>query len=622
MGRDAEYQGLDALLRHAHTQPRRKEPARLRPRHNLADGTLVQHHSGGVVQRREVRGELLERRHELLFELLLRRCVASVPASAVSRSIPALPWAVPLGVVAAATPCFEALHRRTGALHGFDQVLAAELDVYHPLRLQHSPFAHVGGVELHLLRVDAGVDDHPGPPAQLTPVRDVHEDGLRVLTQRVHDVRAVLKDLSVHVAQAAGEPAPVGEDDERQALAVHVPDGLRGLEGRVREPHLARLHLLGDLRPLERGVRRDRLLGRARLHRHRADGQPSQARAASDHAAPPVRHHLHERPAVEEVVQQVARVVRRGRRGEADGTVDGVGPGAEGQGRAAAGGDVRQPAQDGRHATHVVGHDEVRHPIGSHHARAADLRVGRVHLAPQDLVERRRAREDQRRVDVLDHALAEATAVGADAHRAAGDVRHGDCGRVRARGGSGDLPAALQALHALPPAHVGEGEAHLACLLVHHAVGYHPPVGAQHLEVVLAEVQVLEPPRRLLRVLPRDAERRLDGLVQADARAAVSADVHAGQALVHRQVERGAVHGVLFGRQRAAHVRDVVGHQDYLAPPRVLLGGQGGAPTHHAHVVLPRAALNLHQRAGLTVAGGEGASGGRTAHLVAAPAAL
>lgn len=43
------------------------------------------------------------------------------------------------------------------------------------------------------------------------------------------------------------EASPVGEDHERQPLSVEVIDGLRGLEGRVREPHLASLldYLLG-----------------------------------------------------------------------------------------------------------------------------------------------------------------------------------------------------------------------------------------------------------------------------------------------------------------------------------------------------------------------------------------
>jgi hypothetical protein len=50
-----------------------------------------------------------------------------------------------------------------------------------------------------------------------------------------------LDNLVEHVLHAAREATPVGQDDERQALPTEVVDGLRRLEGRVREPDLARL---------------------------------------------------------------------------------------------------------------------------------------------------------------------------------------------------------------------------------------------------------------------------------------------------------------------------------------------------------------------------------------------
>lgn len=48
----------------------------------------------------------------------------------------------------------------------------------------------------HLV-VDGGVDHHPGSPSQLSVGRDVHEHGVLVGHQSVHDLRAELKDLSV-----------------------------------------------------------------------------------------------------------------------------------------------------------------------------------------------------------------------------------------------------------------------------------------------------------------------------------------------------------------------------------------------------------------------------------------
>mmetsp|Transcript_6507 Transcript_6507/g.23889 ORF Transcript_6507/g.23889 Transcript_6507/m.23889 type:complete len:229 (+) Transcript_6507:29-715(+) len=162
------HERLHALLRDAHAQPAREERPRLRPRHDLADGSLVKHHPGGVVQRREVRRELLKRRHELLLELLLR----GLPVLAVE---------------------FRAvLHRRARPPHRLHEILSAEFDIHDALGLEDAALALVAGVKLHLLRVDGRVDHHPRAASQLAAVRDVHKDRLVVLAKRVDDVRAVL----------------------------------------------------------------------------------------------------------------------------------------------------------------------------------------------------------------------------------------------------------------------------------------------------------------------------------------------------------------------------------------------------------------------------------------------
>jgi len=77
--------------------------------------------------------------------------------------------------------------------------------------------------------------------AQLAARRDVDEDGLAAGDERVDDVGAVLEHLVEHVALAAREAAPVGQDEDGQVLAVEVAHSLRRLEGRVRVPDLARL---------------------------------------------------------------------------------------------------------------------------------------------------------------------------------------------------------------------------------------------------------------------------------------------------------------------------------------------------------------------------------------------
>ncbi len=82
------------------------------------------------------------------------------------------------------------------------------------------------------------IDHNPRAAAQLAAAGDVDEDGLVVDAQLLHDERPRLQHALEEVALAAGEAAPVGEDEEGEALAVKLLDGLRGLVGRVGPPDL------------------------------------------------------------------------------------------------------------------------------------------------------------------------------------------------------------------------------------------------------------------------------------------------------------------------------------------------------------------------------------------------
>jgi hypothetical protein len=84
-------------------------------------------------------------------------------------------------------------------------------------------------------------NDDPAAATKLCKGRQVDNDGLFVLRERVHNVGAELDHLVEHVLHAAGEAAPVGQDDEGEALAAEVVDGLGRLKGGVGEPDLARL---------------------------------------------------------------------------------------------------------------------------------------------------------------------------------------------------------------------------------------------------------------------------------------------------------------------------------------------------------------------------------------------
>ena len=127
-------------------------------------------------------------------------------------------------------------------MHRLEQVGLAELDVADAGGLEDAAARVRVGVHLHHLLVDRRVDHDPRAATQLAVGRDVHEDRMLVLAKVVDDVRPKLEDLAEHVAGAAREAAPVGEDHERQVLGgVEVGDGLRRLEGRVGVPDLSRL---------------------------------------------------------------------------------------------------------------------------------------------------------------------------------------------------------------------------------------------------------------------------------------------------------------------------------------------------------------------------------------------
>lgn len=67
---------------------------------------------------------------------------------------------------------------------------------------------------------------------------------------------------------------------------------------------------------------------------------------------------------------------------------------------------VPQPVENGQDAVVVVLGREVRHAVAVHDLRATKLQVGRVDLPTEHLVQRARAREDDRVAVVLDGPLA------------------------------------------------------------------------------------------------------------------------------------------------------------------------------------------------------------------------
>mmetsp|Transcript_11419 Transcript_11419/g.33839 ORF Transcript_11419/g.33839 Transcript_11419/m.33839 type:complete len:226 (-) Transcript_11419:3512-4189(-) len=181
------------------------------------------------------------------------------------------------------------------AVHGLDELRAAELDLGDARGLEDAAARRGVRVHLHDPRVDHGVDDHPGAAAHLGAGRDVDEDGLLVGGQVLHDVGAELEHLLEHVLATAREAAPVGQDDEGQALAVvEVVDGLGRLVGGVREPHLPGLRHFLLARFHVGGIREDCLHHEAVLRGDDAHWDAAEASSPDDHRARPVGEGLGE----------------------------------------------------------------------------------------------------------------------------------------------------------------------------------------------------------------------------------------------------------------------------------------------------------------------------------------
>mmetsp|Transcript_30156 Transcript_30156/g.77433 ORF Transcript_30156/g.77433 Transcript_30156/m.77433 type:complete len:1026 (-) Transcript_30156:2583-5660(-) len=561
-----------------------EEAARVLPRHRAADGALGRHAARAVVHvGKLVRHLRVQRQQQVLALGDLHRVVLRGLA--------------------------QLLQHRVQAVHERDLVLGPELDLADAGRLQDAAARVVVGVELDAVGVDVAVHHHPRAAANLALGRDVDEHGEVVLAQGVHDHGAKLEHLARHVAGAAGEAAPVGKDHDGKVLrAAKVANGRRRLVRAVGEPHLARLRQDGLAALRVRGVRRHALLHQPRLHGDHAHGDAAQLGAARHHRLAPAGQRLGPAALVEEARlshsvdgaagQHPARVVRLLGGGVADVAVHRVRGGQHRRQHLVGGGDVAEPLQDGLHAGLVVGHLLVGDAVGNHDLRTAQLVLAGVHSAPQQLVEGAIAGEDERAVVHLDDALAEAADVGADADGAAGDVAQGEGLLVRGARLARDEAGAHEVLHAdavLGADDVGDHEALLA--LVEDLLHLHAAL-RQGAVLIGGEVEVLEAEGGVGGVVPADLELVLQLLHQADARAGVTRDVHAGHALSAGNSRGGGVELVLRDAEGAALEGAVVGDEDDLAAGGVLGRVQLAAPRDHASVVGARGALRLHQHAG------------------------
>mmetsp|Transcript_32537 Transcript_32537/g.76881 ORF Transcript_32537/g.76881 Transcript_32537/m.76881 type:complete len:779 (-) Transcript_32537:4324-6660(-) len=579
------------LLEHAPREAAVEDLSAVGPRHDAAQHALGEHALGPVVQVAEELADGLVRGEQL------RLAVGDVILAHDARG---LVLAHPLQLLVVAH-------------HRLDQVGLAELDLRDARRLEHAAARVLGGEHVHVRRVDLGVDDDPRAAADLAVRRDVDYDRLAELRELVDDERAELEHLLVHVLAPAREAAPVGEDEQRQALAlVEVLDGLRRLVGAVGVPDLPRLREHALARGGVGRVGGDTLLDEARLDGDDAHRHAAELAAPHDDRLAPVGEVLREGALVEEAAlpdaavggvgrarEHVPRVVGRLGRQKGDRPLDGVARRREGGLRRRRVGHVAQPAQDLLDAVLVVRGELVRDAVGQHDLRPAQLVLRDVDLLAEQLVERAEARQDDRPVGHLDDALRQPVDVGADADRAARDVRERERLGVGLRRLARDEARAAQVLDAD------------AVLLAHDVVELVPLLAAlgdelaahdalgQLGQVLLAQVEVLVAVLLLGRVVPRDLEVRLDLLGEADARARVRRDVQPRVAAGARVLGDLVEVDVLVDAERARLHRAVVGHDDERTAVGVLWRLERQVPAHHADGVLADDARAAHERVAL-----------------------
>mmetsp|Transcript_4601 Transcript_4601/g.13904 ORF Transcript_4601/g.13904 Transcript_4601/m.13904 type:complete len:786 (-) Transcript_4601:4143-6500(-) len=496
-----------------------------------------------------------------------------------------------------AQPRVELLEAGVETVHRLDELATPVLHVHCALRLQHAPMGRGVHVHLDLFRVDAGVNHDPGPSSQLGARWDVHGHGLGVLAQGVHNDGSELEDLIKHVPHPAGEAAPVCQDEEGQALAVKVADGLCSLVRRVGVPHLARLlldHLVGLRR---RWVGRGSLLDRSSFDGNYAHGNAAQPCAPRDDSLCPPGEGLDPRASVKyaELLagapNELPGVVwlSTGRL-ERHLAVDGIQRLDRWQRITSATRDEAEPVEDRVDTFHIVLYHHMCDSVGVHYLHAAELFVAHVHVASQHLVERTEPCEDNWCVGLpLNDPLSQSHEVCSDAHAASCYVGEREglfvCQRRLTRNQS-RAPKVFDA----QTVRLSDDVSYVARLLeVCHA-----PEGFL---VSLVEVEVGKSLGGRPCVQPPHLEDLSNLLCNAYSGAGIGGQIHAGNALLPREPTRLGKCRILLRTEGARHEGDVVCHHYDLPPVGALRGIQLHAPSYDAVVVQSRRPLNGHQLA-------------------------
>mmetsp|Transcript_22963 Transcript_22963/g.44735 ORF Transcript_22963/g.44735 Transcript_22963/m.44735 type:complete len:728 (+) Transcript_22963:761-2944(+) len=547
----------------------------------------------------------------------------------------------------------ESLQGVVKAVGGLELVLATELDATGCLDLENAAPGPRVGVHFDEKRRYLRVHHDPCTTSERGVRRQVDRDRLPVGHESINDVGSELEHLVEHVAHSAREASPVSEDDQRKVFAVHVLDGLGGLKRRVRVPHLARLRHHDLLGVRSCGIGWVDLLhhvGSDGDHTHRHAPEPG---PPGDDRLRPSFHQFHERALVEEARNplarsslssggcprdEVLRVVGSLGRDEVHLSLHGIRGGHAHQlglvllvvvvvlvalrdpGGARAplerelvapvARHVREPLEALRHPVEVVLAHHVGDAVVVHHVDAAQLVVRRVHLPPQELVEREVPREEDGRAGPLLHdALPQPRQVGTDTHRATTAVRQREDLVVRDRRLSRDQTRATEVLHAQPVAladDVIDAVADGLGLIVLDPRARHGVL--ESLVVFLREEQV----RRALGdivLVPRDLEPVHQLLREPDPRPRVDREVQPRDPPLAR-AHRGEVEeDVLQDPERPRLRGDLVGDEDDVPPLGVEGRAEGHLPGDHGDVVLAHATVRLHELPVLQADAGDAVGG-------------
>mmetsp|Transcript_14117 Transcript_14117/g.35639 ORF Transcript_14117/g.35639 Transcript_14117/m.35639 type:complete len:505 (-) Transcript_14117:4504-6018(-) len=486
-GIDTSHRALDnAILLDTTTNAPVHVGPGLAPPQTGSNGTDLLHASGAIMQIAVHRGHLtVQRKQKLLARLDFR--IYPFPS---------------------ALPRVQALQLLVCPVHHFENRLLLEYDLSCCCRLQDSASCLLIRVHFHLVWIDLRVNHNPSSATQLPMRRDVDENWMLVLHQSIDNHSTVLEHLREHVASAARETPPVGENDQRQVFtAVEILDGLRSLESRVRKPDLTGLGLDNVLRLGVRGIRWDVTFYRPCLHCDDTDGDTPEAPTSHHNRLAPSAHVLVEASLVAETAQiltvgfdssqHMARVIWLLARHESNLAVDRVPSRQHRRQRRNSLRHKSQPSQDSIHSRLVILDQLVCHTIGNHNVRPSKLVLSGVHLSAEKLVQGMVTRQNHGSLHHLDVPLAKPVEVGSDTHAASCGVRKSEDFVVCTRRLSSDHPTALQILDAnaalsglqIQP---DDGIQNVPDLSVdRHGVRFHG-LSRQGMEVRLSQKQVVE----------------------------------------------------------------------------------------------------------------------------------